>query len=1110
MGSIVTAAWRLVLERARSDRLILGAAVVTILLATTLLAAGPIYAAAVAESGLRRTLHDAPVQQADIQIAIDTTARDYASRDARVVGVASRVVGPIGGRIERSARSTSFALPNQPTDGVHNLMVFGYFVLIEQHAHLTSGAWPAATGGDVVEAAIPRPTAELLGLSIGSTLSVTNRLNASLSVPVRISGIYQVDDVADPYWWGDPLDTGGIDVGASFTTYGPFLVAQPTFFGALSGPGARYIWRVYPNFALTTVPMVPTLIGNVDGLKDSLNQGYDANDQFLVDTDLNTLLRQAQRSLLVTRTGVLIVTVQLAMLAGYALLLTSELLVDQRRVETGLLHARGASTAQIVTMAVMEALLLGIPAAAAGPWLADLSLRILNHVGPLAAISLALHPRVSLDSYWLSIIAALGCVLALALPSLAAARSFVQARTARGRQRAQGLAQRAGIDVALLGAAALGYWQLHRYGAPITQTVQGKLGLDPLLVAAPAIGLVAGAVVALRIIPLLARLVDRAATRVRGLVPALGAWQLGRRPLGYARSALLLMLAIAIGLFSLSYASTWALSQQDQADYQIGADLRLQPDIRYGSAIPQLDLAQAHGQVSGVAATMPIMRDFFEASQVTGDGLLLAVDASQASRIVSFRPDLAGVPFSDLMAKLAAGRPTLPTLPLPGQPQRLALDVKMTLDPLPAGAPVQPGRSDVFPSLTLVVRDARGMLYTLGPTTVPADGGEHLVVFPLAYAATGAHLMLPEYPLALASASLDMHPLARVARTGQFDLVAFQTSDQLSGNSWAAVPFDRGQANLSLVQFGLSAPASNTPTATQPAAGTAFQFSTGAARGNGYSAVSFALKPNGPLPPDTLPILVSDNFLDATATHVGDTIPLDLEGARRQARIVGSVRGFPTLDPGRANVIVDLPTLTALKFETDGGTIDPSEWWLATTPGGRAAADATLRAAPYSSPQVLDRVDRIQALRTDPVALGIIGALSLGFVAAGLFAALGFAVSAAVGAWDRLTEFALLRALGLSPGQLSGWLSLENGILVVVSLVGGTLLGLLLAWLILPLVSLTQQASRTVPGVVVVVPWSSVVALEVSSLVVLALAVVVLAGALRRIGLGSLLRLGEE
>jgi predicted lysophospholipase L1 biosynthesis ABC-type transport system permease subunit len=235
-----------------------------------------------------------------------------------------------------------------------------------------------------------------------------------------------------------------------------------------------------------------------------------------------------------------------------------------------------------------------------------------------------------------------------------------------------------------------------------------------------------------------------------------------------------------------------------------------------------------------------------------------------------------------------------------------------------------------------------------------------------------------------------------------------------------------------------------------------------------------------------------------------------MAGARRDVRIVGSFSGFPTLDPAIPSVVVDLPTLAALAFQTDGRVIEAAEWWISAAPGARAAVADALAAPPYSSPQVTSRVERSTTLLTDPVALGIIGALSLGFVAAGMFAALGFAVSAAVSAWDRLTEFALLRALGLSPRQLSGWLSLENGLLVVVSLACGTGLGLLLAWLILPLVSLTQAASRTVPEVIVVVPWRWVLLLEAVSLTALALAIGLMATLLRRVGLGSTLRLGGE
>jgi hypothetical protein len=255
---------------------------------------------------------------------------------------------------------------------------------------------------------------------------------------------------------------------------------------------------------------------------------------------------------------------------------------------------------------------------------------------------------------------------------------------------------------------------------------------------------------------------------------------------------------------------------------------------------------------------------------------------------------------------------------------------------------------------------------------------------------------------------------------------------------------------------------------------------------------------------------VNTTFLKETESKVGDTLSLDIGGMRRSVNVIGAVKAFPTLNPDQAGIIVDFPTLVMEQFETGGRVLDDEEWWLATSPGMSEKVASVLSNSPYSSPRVDTRAARMATLRTDPVALGIIGALSLGFVAAALFAAIGFAVSSAVSARERLTEFALLRALGLSTRQLTSWLSLENGLLIAFSLIAGTALGLVLAYFILPLVSLTQAATQTIPEINVVVPWRSVLILEGTSLAALVIVVVVLATLLRRIGLGSSLRLGEE
>jgi hypothetical protein len=268
--------------------------------------------------------------------------------------------------------------------------------------------------------------------------------------------------------------------------------------------------------------------------------------------------------------------------------------------------------------------------------------------------------------------------------------------------------------------------------------------------------------------------------------------------------------------------------------------------------------------------------------------------------------------------------------------------------------------------------------------------------------------------------------------------------------------------------------------------------------------------PVPPLAEAPLPVVVNQAFLDATSTSVGDEVPTRVGGLLRTLRITGVVGSFPTTDRQRPQAVADLATAGLLEFAASQGTLTPLEWWLATDPGSGDEVAAILDAGPYVSGVVTSRVDRAAQLSADPVALGIIGALSLGFVVAGLFAVIGLAVSAAVSARQRRTEFALLRALGLSSGQLSGWLWLENAGIVAVSLTAGTGLGLLIGWVVLPFVTVTQEAAAPFPPPLVRTPWQSIGLLIAISTLALGATVLVLARVLRRIGIGSVLRMGED
>lgn len=268
-----------------------------------------------------------------------------------------------------------------------------------------------------------------------------------------------------------------------------------------------------------------------------------------------------------------------------------------------------------------------------------------------------------------------------------------------------------------------------------------------------------------------------------------------------------------------------------------------------------------------------------------------------------------------------------------------------------------------------------------------------------------------------------------------------------------------------------------------------------------------SLRPGRDTLPAAVPVLATDAFLEATDARVGQQLPLALASGNQTLRIAGAVRRFPTLDPAAPGLVVDLPTYLAANFTRFGAVIQPSQWWL-QTPDEREVV-AQLRAAPFSSLSATSRGERERALLEDPIPLGVIGALALGFVVAAFFAAVGFAASAAAAARARMLEFAVLRSLGLRTRQLSGWISIENGLVVALSLLGGTALGLAVAWLVLPYVALGTSGEPPVPPVIVSVPWDLVLLLELTLLGALALVAVFQVVRIRSLRPAPVLRGGE-
>ena len=1074
-----------IVKGALADRLVVGTAFLVVLLAATLVAAIPIYANAVAESSLRARLAQAPATASNVQATVGIFSGSDPQLDSTVEQASRDVFGETGVQVWASGESEIFTAGERT-------VVFGFFRELASHARLVTGRWPAATEA-VTEVAAPQAVARALGLRVGDRIDARSRLG-STEVRAQLVGVYRPERVASAYWWGNPLSTAGAT--------GPLVTTRETFFG-LGLQNTELTWRIEPRHDRIAIGEVGELRRKLAGLTRRLNEGRQEGQEFDLATNLPEILAGADRSLRLARAGVLVPSIQLALLAGYGLIVTAALLVERRRRTTESLRLRGATTRGIAGMALVESVLIALPAVAVAPWLAAGALRALNHAGPLADIGLHIDPRVNVAAYALAAVAALVCVVALVLPSLRAGRSAVVQE--RRRLPLARFAQRTHLDLVLVALALLGYWQLRHYHGTLVEK-RGALEIDPFLVAAPALLLLAGALLSLRLVPLIAALVERLLPSTHGPVAALGFWQLARRPQAYARSVLLLVLATAIGVFALTYSRTWHRSQVDQAEYAAGADVLVEPSGVPG-APRSTELSSAYRELG--AEPLPAATYEFDLGRFSREtGNLLAVDARRAGEVLHTRADFADRPLADMLATLAGERGSLAALRLPGTPTALSVKMRLVAEKGPA-APEVPefllrGPRTTQPVLAFV-RDADGILQVHRLGALRVDRRADFTV-QLARRLPGGQAPQPRYPLELVAlkVTLQVPYLVSQRRTivvDSIDVVDAGASQRLdlADAAW--------RASTTEIEFPYERP--RIGAVSTPRGGLRVGLNTGSFLITDVSepSIEVSLRPGRDSLPAAVPALASDAFLDATGARVGQQVPLALTSGNATVLIADSVRRFPTLDPAAPALVLDLPAYLDLNFTRFGAALQPSQWWLQTPDEADVAAQ--LRAPPFSSLAVTSRGERERALLEDPIPLGVIGALVLGFVVAAVCAAVAFAARTPAAARARMFEFAVLRSLGLRTRQLSGWITIENGLVVALSLIGGTALGLLVAWLVLPYVALGTSGEPPVPPVLVSVPWDLVLLLELTLLGALVLLAAVQVVHLRSLRPAPVLRSGE-
>ncbi|GAA3743750.1 ABC transporter permease [Plantactinospora mayteni] len=1068
---------RLVFRRARGAKSLLLAATGATLIATALLTGLAGYSREVVDSGTERAVASASQEERSILVrgTAGSTREELAERDE---AVRSRFADGFGG-VPADISGAGYAAGRQFAGRTGNAvpdaqgLVFARVVFLDDlpgHALLTDGAWPSP-GQRPVQTALAEPVAKILGARVGDRIPITDRVTDRVT-EVTVTGVWKPRDARDPYWRLVPEVTDGVATGSA--TYGPLVVDRADFLDHFLA-NASAGWLVEPELAGATMTSLGRLGEAASQTTASLPAETGLGNSGLVTTQLDQLVQRLDRAGLVGRSALVTPMLLVVVLGGYALLLVALLLTEQRRGEAALLRARGAGRSQLAGLAAREALLVVLPAAVISPVLATELVRLADRTPMLAAAALHLSPRLDTRAWLIAALAALGCALAMLGPALRRGGSYVGELASRSRPSRRTIAQRAGLDVALVALAVLGWLQLRQYSSPLAGArPDGTLGIDPLLAATPTVGVLAGAVLALRGLPPMARLAERYVDRRSWTGTMLGMWQAGRRP--HAGPVLLLALAVAVGTLAWCLAATSERSLTDQANHQVGADLRL---VESSGVAPPARAGQL-AELPGTERILPAWRD---SPRLGTEGLpagMVALDVTGAERVVRIRDDLVDGGAAGLFAGMSSARVTAPVVPLPPGSTRLTGRITTTGTGGSARIPVR---------TTAIFTEPHG-----GHLRIPlgASYDDAPLRFDVELPASG------DAPPRLAGFAVDtLGPPGYVVDWRLTDLRA-----SLASGAGPEVPLADGRQWQAVHRSGQTVPAAAGPR------GLTVRYQapeSSAAWWRFNSPISFAVA----VAPGQgqVPVVATPEALAALRLGVGEQTVLVLAGGAVDVRITGTVAALPGV-PEPAALLVDLPSLSTALFHERGIVGAPEEWWLATRTGQHA--EAAEAAAGLGGLQVADRMEVASRSGDDPYGVGARAALFAAALGAILLAAVGVTVDVRATARRRVTELAVLHTLGAGPRLLARSLLVEQAFLAGIGVLVGLGVGIGVAATMAPLVVLTPSAERPVPAPLLDVAWLPATG-TAAVLLLLALALSGLTAATMRQRLAAAqLRIGED
>jgi putative ABC transport system permease protein len=509
--------------------------------------------------------------------------------------------------------------------------------------------------------------AQSMGIHIGEKLAAGVTLSQN-QVSIQIKGIWRAKDTRADFWFNNP-ETDLQD--AFLVRRSDYIHMVQPILDSGSGEAAWYI--ILDQAKVTPKESAQYLKG--------FSRSLEIINKFLPGAKMNTppldpLAKFIQRSSTLT---VLLLGYNLPAFAIllYFLALTSAIMVQWQRRETVMLVARGMSLVEILNLTFIEQIILFIIGYPLGIIFGMFIAWAMGFTASFLSFTIRPPLPVSMEGFSLPLtFLALACSLVFRLwPAVHAARSsLVSEEGERARPMRKPFWYRLYLDLFLLIPTFYAYDQMAKRGslAGLVTDKPEDLYRDPLLIVIPALFILTAALVTMRFFAILMRLVDLVAGRIPWLTLHLALRQLGRQSLDYVQPLLLVLISLAMGVYTLSMAASLDQWTVDRMYYRSGADLAFTPmpggaltgsssagpaeaTFIDGSWIPLPGDFRAIPNIEGATRVADLPMHIAPAVEGSKEirGRFLAIDRAEFASTAWFRPDFASESLGAMMNRLA-------------------------------------------------------------------------------------------------------------------------------------------------------------------------------------------------------------------------------------------------------------------------------------------------------------------------------------------------------------------------------------------------------------------------------------------------------------------------